>query len=474
MNKVEIHRIKKGKLVRNNEEITLRFGLIYENDGFISAEFYVEETFDLEQYYEISYDEDTSYFKAFCTTDKGEYLELRKLDFRRISPHRGLIEMVCYDCLLLTKDQSYLPSNEENSDSELHYLELEGLEMEYCTATKHERTSNGKNIGPYDVKWDHTTTALSCNFSLYNMSYYKDYESGNVVVNFDSSTNSLLTYKNFIEFKKNYLSMLSFINGAEVRVRKECFGNYRTVGKIEAEKIITYSYRKIINLRSNQYIPINHILNRPINILEKFMLQNFESFIHWNKMIDLSSIIQYLNGAAQTKSLEEQFFILIIAFERLTDLYANQTGAKDLFHPLKYDYAPIKNELFEILNKHKSSFGEYFVRAKSVIGGLNHIQRLSTKDKMYGIINDMKIELTDDLVTLIDVVRNEAVHRGFIGEGEEGYKNVLLLNELIHEIILNLIKYLGPRKSTVLFGRTIMTIDTPINSPLVFNKEEPR
>ena len=84
--------------------------------------------------------------------------------------------------------------------------------------------------------------------------------------------------------------------------------------------------------------------------------------------IDLNSIVYYLNGAVQTSSLEQQFFILIIAFEMLTALYAEQNGSKDLYIPSKDDFQPIKDELLAVLDNYKSQFSGYFERTKSIIG----------------------------------------------------------------------------------------------------------
>ncbi len=460
MNKKEIYRIRKGKLIKGEDEIEIAFALVFETNGLISIEFYFDEAVDLTNLMKsipggVSYGGD-HYLSASCETDTGMSLEFEGLDYKSIDPSRFFMEMICYRHVIHTENDLFsdLRSEDEaytNLDPKLHYLVLEGLEMEYCSATNSQKKSFDRKIGKDNVTWDHTSCAWSCNFSLHDMDYYKDSESDNVIVEFGSQTTSIMTYEDFKELRHNYIALLSFLNGAPVKIRKECYGSYKTIGEPKAEKMKIYSFENKKNLRANQYIPLNNLANRSSNILNRVMIENFGKFSNWNQKIDLTSIIYYLNGAIQTKSLDEQFFILIIAFERLTTLYAELQSTQELLHPTKENYTPIKRKLFEILKEHKDDFGDYYDRAKSVIGGLNLVQRLSTKDKMYGILNDVGIPITENISSLIDVVRNEVVHKGEIGEGIDGYRNVFLLNDLLHEIILRLIEYTGPKNSVVLF-----------------------
>lgn len=454
--KKELYRIKKGKVFNEKVEIPFDFGIVFVEDGIISTDLYVAETFDLNE------NEGTltgdSVYNANCITDEGNPIEIHGLDIKTIFFDKGLIDMVCFGSLHYTDKKTLPPPGYKETDDTLHYLEIEGLEMEYCEATTHERNSRSQgNLGGTKYMWDRTTIGWSSNQSLCHVDFSKNHENGNVIVKFDNSCGSIQTLSNFRSLKRDFVSLLSFLSGAEINIRKECFGNYYTEGKAEAEKGILYSFKKVVHNRHNHYIPLNDaIINRSANILNKVMIGNFDKFREWNTKIDLTSIIYYLNGAVQTRTLEEQFFILIIAFERLTTIYAEQTGPSEVFHPSSEDFGPIKQELFQVLDRHKGKFGKYFGNAKSDIGNLNQVKRLSTKDKMYGILNDVGIEVSDDLVTLIDIVRHKAVHKGEIGENNDGLKNTMLLNELIHEIILKLVNYQGPRRSYFLHGQGVV------------------
>jgi hypothetical protein len=470
MQKKELHRVKKGTLKSEGLEIPFEFGIIFEIEGVIYTDFYLPDSFDLNASRE--YLIECSHHKACCVSDGGNSIEIEGLYVKTISPSRGLLEMVCNGSLTFTRDKLPHPDDKENDDT-LHYLVLEGLQMEYCEATIYERNSYSEGLlGDKKYLWDRTTIGWSANQSLHNVDFSKIDDDGSVLVSFDNSVNSIQTLTKFNTHRQDFLSILSFLSGAQVKIRKECFGNYFTIGSAEAERETAYSFKKIVNARRNQFIPLNNpYINRSANILSKVMIENFDNFSEWNKKIDLSSIIHYLSGAVQTQTLEEQFFILIIAFERLTTLYAEQTGTQELFCPGKDEYQSIKTELFQVLEKHKITFGKYFDSAKSVIGGLNHVKRMSTKEKMYGIINDTEIALSADLISLIDFVRHKAIHKGDIGQNKEGYKYTILLNELIHELILRLVQYRGPRKSTFLFGRTVLSIDIPISPKIISEKD---
>jgi hypothetical protein len=453
MEKKEIYRITKGQLTSGQKQISIQFGLVFETAGFVTAELYFEESVNLTEIMDAvptGVTQGRQYLSARCQTDMGVTLELEGLDYLHINPSRCFMEMACYRRIVHQSNDLVLDGEEFlETEPKLFYLVLEGLEMEYCTATSQQKSSYTRTLGESNIEWDYTSCGWHCNFSMYHTDYYKGND-GEVIVEF-TDEHPYLTYDEFKELRYDYLSLLSFLNGAPVHIRKECYGAYRRVGTPEAQIMNIYSFERKKSSRHNDYIPLNNFHNRSSNILNRVMVGNFNKFQEWNQKMDLSSIIHYLNGAAQSASLDERFFILIIAFERLTALYAELDATHHIFHPTKEDYKQIKEKLFAVLEEHRADFGEYFDRAKSVIGGLNLVQRLSTKEKMYGILSDVGIEVTEDIANLIDEVRNEVVHKGDIGQGIAGYKNTFLLNDLLHEIILRLIDYSGPKKSTVLF-----------------------
>lgn len=131
-------------------------------------------------------------------------------------------------------------------------------------------------------------------------------------------------------------------------------------------------------------------------------------------------------------------------------MYVEYLGEKEEFLPKKEDFKEIKKELFEVIDKHKESFGNGYDTIKSKIGNLNQIKRHSTTDKMYRLINDFKIPITPKIEDLINEVRHKTVHRGDIGEGKNAVITFHLLDELIREILLRMADYKGGRDSLVL------------------------
>lgn len=392
-------------------------------------------------------------FELQCLTEKNNEVLMTRLHFTRIILSQSKVKMTCSG-KMMHKKISNRPDHSEDSNPKLHYLEVEGLEIEFTDLTEEIRSRKGVEIKDYNNwKRDHTEAGLVDQQTLYNQNFYKSDDSKNIIVEFPNDSNGTLSYQHFLEIKRNYMSLLSLINGAEVRTRQEFTGTYYTIGKIDSELIITYSFRNIRNERYNTYIPINNSFNRGDGILSKILLFSFNHYQDWNDKIDLNSIVFYLSNSEQARSKEEKVFIQMIAFERLTTNYAQFLGSKEEFMPSKEEYLIIKNELIEVVDKYKEQFGDSYNTVKSKIGNLNQIKRLSTTDKMYRIVNDVNIPIDKNIENLIDVVRHKTIHNGDIGDHDESLEVFFLLDELLREIILRLIKYEGPRNSRVLLKK---------------------
>lgn len=456
MEKKELYRIKKGEITSSKTTISFDFGIIFEVDGIFSFDLYINESYDLSEFIDNKNTKKWDLvYSLKCLTEENNELEVDGLAFTNITPHYSKVKMVCHGKIRHTKIKSFHTEYSE-IEHNIHYIELEGLKMSFCDITEEIKARGGEKIknGGENFKIDHTSALLVSKKVPYSQIFYKAEYSENIIVEFLNESNQNLTYKRFCEIKSNYISILSLINGAEVRIRKECTGSYYTNGKIDSEIVILNSFRKINNDRYNSYLPISgNSFSRAQNIINTFFISSFDKFQDWNDKIDLNTIIFYLANSEQSKSIKEKFFIQMIAFERLTSMYAELSGIKEEFVPNKNDYAPIKIELFEILEKHKAKFEPSYDIIKSKIGNLNQIKRLSTTDKMFRIINDVKIPISKEIENLINVARNNTIHNGDIEEGREGIVNFYLLDELIREIILRLIEYKGFRNSRILLTK---------------------
>lgn len=458
MKKREIYRVKKGKLVGKNIELSIDFGLIFVEDGNYSIEVYVPESVNLNAFSERPNANIDNNFTAFFITEEKNELEIHDLYVSQIVFDPCRIDFNCYGSITHRDISPF--HEEENPDinkAELIYLELEGMKIEFSDLTsklEHRLSYGQKSKG---TKADHTGAELIVDYTTYSQIFRKSQKNGNIVVEFHGKNSNKLSYNRFLEFRNDYISFLSFLNGAQVKIRKEYAGNFVVLGSgdIDTPIVITYSFRKIRNESYNRYIPLGYrIQNRNPNILNQAMIQCFNKFREWNMKIDLSSIIFYLNGAEKTRSIEEKFFILIIAFERLTTMYAEQSGLVDQHLPLPENFIPIRQEFYDLLQTHKTSFGSNYEKARSIVANLHEVKRISTKDKMFGILNDTKITVDDDLRELINIVRNKVIHKGDVGEGLNGIKHLKLLTELLYEIMCRLIEYKGPKISNALLTTT--------------------
>ncbi|MCK9641570.1 MAG: hypothetical protein M0R39_16830 [Prolixibacteraceae bacterium] len=395
-------------------------------------------------------------YEINCLTVENNKLSLDRLRFASITPHILTVQMICYGKLKHIKTKDF-PENLRLEKPKLYYLELEGLQMEFCDFTEETKYRNGKEIVDFNKrKRDYTTSLLRFQNHPYNQLFYKDLNSDNIVIEFPDDTNNTLFYEKFCEIKDDYISVLSFFNGAKLKIRKECTGSYYSIGKIDSEIVIRYSFLKIKNQRFNKYIPLNDPFSRSQKILNKLFVFCFDNYVNWNDKLDLNTIIYFLNNSEKVGSIDERIFIQIIAFERLTTRYAEYLGENEEFKPSRESFEPIKKKLYDIVDEHKNDFGDAYAIVKSKIGNINQIKKLSTKEKMYKLIQDVNIPITSRICDLIDNVRNKTIHQGDIGNGNEALVNYYLLDELIREIVLRLIKYDGPRESMILLNNINM------------------
>lgn len=450
----EHYRIKKGTLTSESYEIPFDFGIVTSVNESFFVELYINENFDLKIFTERSTRKLDDYFKIKSLTEDNNLFEMYQLFITRIQPGISKLKLTCYDKMKHTKlrrgpNNQILENDNEGDKDVLHYLILEGLKLDFTDFTYKEIRRAGVLINEFDAyERDHTSFCISINNTLYSVTFSKSLESDDVNVEFNNGNGNEMTYSHFLEIKHDFVSLLSLINGAEVRVRKECTGAYYAVGTIDSEIVYTYSFDKIVNKRYNRFIPINNPFNRGDNILNTFYMFCFQNYREWNEKINLNSIVFYLTGSEQSKSIEEKVFLQMIAFERLSTLYANNiSGPKMIFSPEKEKYESIKDELVQVIEKHREEFGESYNTIKSKICNLNQIKRLNTTEKMYKIINDAGIEITADIENLVENCRNSTIHEGEIGEGGQAILNLHILDELLREIILRLIKYDGPRDS---------------------------
>jgi hypothetical protein len=465
----EVYRIKKGELTTEDKVLPIDFGLIFEEDGVFFFDFYIADSYDLK-----SFMEDNNIFRfefgMKAMTDENNHIEATELSLRNVSPYKSFIRAQSYGYIKHTEKPKNYGNDalieEDNNEirQPLFYLELEGLKIEYSELTEIIKARGGVRIEDLDdFKRDHTNAMLIYNSSTkagctnFQFTFFQSENKNNISVklpNFQTDGPNVLYHDVYLEFKRELIFFLSFFNGAEVAVRKEYIGGFYRIGTTDSQTIITYSFQTIKNKNYNGYIPLNSGFNQGSEILSSVFISCFDKYVKENKKLDLNSIIFYLNGTEQSKSIDEKFFVLIIAFERLAKKYVETLNNTDLLVISANEYQPIIDELLETLKRHKTKENEQGINILlSKIGELNKI-RTKTKYKFLKLLEYADIALTPEIEKIINEVRNETVHQGEFGVGNQGVKNYFVLDELLRDIILNIIGYKNARISRYRFDKS--------------------
>lgn len=454
----EIYRIKKGELKTQGQIIPFDFGLIFEADGVFFFDFYVIESFDLNEFM-INREKNSlyNYFTLSALTVENNKVEATNLSIRHVIPGQFYMKMQCHGFLKHTEVRVERNENKEDKRETLYYLEIEGLKMEFSDLTETIRARRGEKIKDFNG-WerDHTSalliydspTKFGCN--NFQFTFFKINSSDNIYVelpNYHKKGPNVLHYDIYREFKRDLTFLLSLLNGAEVQIRKEFIGGFYNIGKVNSQTVITYSFKTIKNESYNQYIPLNNHFHLGENVIARTFLSCFNKYVEENKKLDLNSIIFYLNVAEQAISIEGKFFILIIAFERLAQKFIKTLNFVDSLILSEDDYMPIKNELLATLEKYRPTYKKAIDDLKGKIGELHKIKSTSTKYKFHKLLEYANISMSPEIEKIIDEVRHKTIHHGEIGSGQQGVKNFIVLDELLRDIILNIIGYDSIRSS---------------------------
>jgi len=454
----EIYRIKNGNITSGEFSIPFYFGLVFDNNGVYHFDFYISEDINLDNENGYKHLFQSGYFNLSATTEDNNSLIGEDLSARSVYYSQCKIQMTCVGSITYTQlDRNLDGSIKDPQDPKrqtLFYLELEGLKMEFSDLTQITKERNGEKINDFnDWDRDHSNVMMpyhhSTNGGNFKLTFFKKDDSKNIIVAFPNYKNhnpEIVYYDAYEEFRKDFIYFLSFLNGAEIEVRKEYIGGFYNIGKINSQTVISYSFKLLNNESHSRYVPLNDPFSRGGNILNYSFIHCFNNYIQWNKTLDFNSIVFYLNGAWQSQRLNEKFFILIIAFERIAQKYIESLDEPESFIIPDSDYQEIKKDLEKVAENHASILG---TKKNILIGRIGELHKSkSTKNKFFKLLEFAKIEVTPDLKNLIDNVRHKSVHKGEIGDGDEGVKNYLLLDQLLRDIILNIIGYDRGRKSS--------------------------
>ena len=189
------------------------------------------------------------YFSITGETEKKNKIEATDLIIRSIRSEQTLIKMQCYGHLKhtdLKHTTTFYKENKIKDDTQtLYYIEVDFN----------------------NYKRDHTSVVM-----LYNppgfpgnknilLTFYNSEENENTIIelpNKQSPGYYSLPYAEYLVFKRDFIYLLSLLNGAEIQVRKEFIGGYYNIGTINSETIVLYSDKKLVNESYNKYVPLNN------------------------------------------------------------------------------------------------------------------------------------------------------------------------------------------------------------------------
>ena len=453
-NLIPIYRLKSGH-IEFNADLKLNFlmGLVFNDEGNLYIELHFDEFFHLEEFYRTN---ETAFraddYKLICSTEDGHKFTAPKILMKSFPFHKSKGDFYCFDHIKIEKEIHDYPDDDledrlERVANPLKYVKLEGLRMHHSSHTYIKASRNYGTVRPEEIGgdklWDHSEVSFQLDFKSFKFIIRQD-DDGESIIEFQSPEHQYLAmpYGLWEVIKIDFLEFLSFLNGAAVYVRSEFYGQYYTVGKLDSQVKKLYSAQHHKPNRWNDFIPINNGWYRGDRLVSTAFMTCFEKYRELNVLLDLNTIIFYLNNAEQAPSMGERIFIQTILLERFSDRYAETLEGDETTIIEEEKYTPIHEELKQVLIKHKKQLGDNFHLINSKLGNLNNTKRKQTDFKFRALIKAANIEFTPEVEDLL-ISRHKIVHLGEIGKSKEARKNYFLMDKLLRKIIVNLIGYKG-------------------------------
>lgn len=452
----EIYRLVEGQLILGDRKDSFHFGFVYDDNGKIYLEVYFTEESTILNDFWFSADNTTRQAYIEGTTEKGHKVKAFDLFPTNLNKGKGITgKFLCQDKLIYEK--STYDKEERKTDDKIFFIELEGLNIVHTELSEKQtnRANSYRNTDQQmpDSKRDFTTFSINLlqgrSYLTYSGEFY-DYPDV-------SNGNQLLTFKDFIStevFEKNQeylIQMLSFINGADVRIRRIYTGKTYTISEVPDSHITeTFSFTKISNQYPSDYIPIFNQFKRRGNELISFCIL-YNKFIEEYSKLDFKSTIFYLNRANENNNLEQKVFTLLIALEELGSKYLKEYSPNQ-YTIIPYDnFEKIKAALRDTLNLFKEEIPKdnmEFNRLMSKLCDIN-TQRIDTEEKFFKLFEHASIPRTQ-LITDLVKQRHSAIHEGEIGKTiQDKWDFFYRLDHILRDIILNRIEYKGVRVKRV-------------------------
>jgi hypothetical protein len=373
-------------------------------------------------------------------------IEANDLEISNINARQSLIRLRSLDYI---KCSNIIESDDQKCSKKLiSSVEVEGLEvlLNKLTVRHNGIIDNSRDITSFEFTFNSTIRSDIVNIEM-SLQVNAD-RTGATIQLKDTANKCFLDYDIYKEFKSELASFLSLLNTGRVEIRSETIHELNNALEIIAVTDILYSFKKLNHTNNYKYIPINEAEYIDNNLIQYSFQNCFQNFIIENSKYDLISTINYLNNSASIITIEERYFVLIVAFESLAYRYRNKIELINDYILSNEVYKPIKDDLFRVLDKHCTKDTEDSLKQlRSLIGDLNVIKNTGTEYKFTKLLEYSRIDITPEIRHLIKRVRHSSIHQGYLDEGEKAFENYFILDELLRDIILNMIGYKNVRVS---------------------------
>ncbi|EJG03161.1 hypothetical protein [Flavobacterium sp. F52] len=452
-----VYTITSGYLECQDEKVNIPFALVFLEDGVYRLEINLEDH-SLHKKYEFAY-----YYKLVGITEKKYEIECTGLLLTKHNSYNNKIEFRLYGDVKLVKPNSKkLPNDEEDFRERIWFVELENFKTSFANFTQITRRRGFSDVDDFFTNTiaDHTETTLVIDNLKDNGNYFKvriiqKINSQNLLLDFtDSEGRCRLYYDDYLSIKKDLISLLSFMNGAAVKIRKEYIGEFygQSNAGYFSQAEINYSFLDKHDDSYNDYLQINYHHSYSDRIFWEIFSNCFNRFRHFNEMLDFSSLIFSLNVSTQTIGLKERYFILITALEKIAKKYSESINQQPgNFIDNEFFEKHIKVKLLDSILPVKEIDKDAWNRMNSILSNLN--KNNSSSKNLLDFLIFAKIPISASVKKLVKKERNLAVHEGNIGNSdEEMRKNYLKLDHILRDVILNLIGYFGARNRKGLYA----------------------
>jgi hypothetical protein len=408
-----VYTIKSGYLECQEEKLDIPFALVFLENGIYRIEILLPNN-DFYNKYKFNY-----YYKLFGVTEKNYAIECTGLELTSHDGGTNKVIFICDNYIKLTnEDENQDEIKDEKTRERIFFIELENFKTKFGNFNHRNNILGNHSVYSKSIL-DHTETGwvidnLENNGNYFKLKIIQKPNSENILIDFRSDNNHCkLYYDDYLKIKKDLISILSFVNGGNVIVRSELMGDYYSQNNhgFDSHIKINYSREIIKDYSHNDYIEINSHHSYSDSIFREIFFKCFRNFQKMNKLLDFDSLIFSLNIASQSKGLDERYFILITALERITKKYSKLNIDVNLFHiDNKLFENEIKGNLIKAIENLKTIDHKSWSTMKSIVTNLNKKHKGSTTNSLRDFLHYTKIPINGNVKNLIGPERNNAVH----------------------------------------------------------------